>query len=88
MLDEGYAYFDWNVSSTDAARAVQPTRDIVSATIAGARHKKRAIILMHDADPKTTTVKALPEVIGGLQAMGFKFDVLRPDSYTFRFLTP
>ncbi|MCC2683634.1 MAG: pdaA 1 [Paenibacillaceae bacterium] len=88
MLEEGYAYFDWNVSSTDAARAVQPTSDIVSATIASARHKKRAIILMHDADPKTTTVKALPEVIRGLQAMGFKFDVLRPDSYTFRFLNP
>jgi peptidoglycan/xylan/chitin deacetylase (PgdA/CDA1 family) len=88
MLEEGYAYFDWNVSSTDAAQAVQPTRDIVSATMASARRKKQAIILMHDADPKTTTVKALPEVINGLQAMGFKFDVLRPDSYTFRFLNP
>ncbi|MCS4481207.1 hypothetical protein JQ035_17080 [Clostridium botulinum] len=35
---------------------------------------------MHDTDPKTTTVQALPEVIKGLKEQGFIFDVITKDT--------
>lgn len=83
---EGYQYFDWNVTSTDAAQAVQPKADIVSSVLSLARGKERIIVLMHDVSAKTTTVEALPEVIRGLQKMGFRFDVLNKNSFTTQFL--
>lgn len=83
---EGYQYFDWNVSSTDAAQAVQPKADIVANVLASAKGKDRAIVLMHDVTAKITTVEALPEVITGLKQQGFRFDTLKKDSFTTQFL--
>jgi peptidoglycan-N-acetylglucosamine deacetylase len=83
---EGYQYFDWNVSSTDAAQAVQPKADIVANVLASAKGKDRAIVLMHDVTSKITTVQALPEVIEGLKKQGFRFDTLKKDSFTTQFL--
>ncbi|WNR42057.1 polysaccharide deacetylase family protein [Paenibacillus roseipurpureus] len=85
MGREGYAYTDWNVSSTDAARIVQPKNEIIDAVLSASRTKKEAIILMHDVKVKTTTVDALPAVIEGLRKQGFNFGVLSKDSYQFHF---
>ena len=35
-----------------------------------------AVVLMHDAKPKITTVEALPKIIEGLKAQGFSFERL------------
>lgn len=86
MEKEGYGIFDWNVSSTDAARTVQNREEIVEAVVQGAAGKKTIVVLMHDSELKTTTVEALPEIILKLQEQGFYFDVLRKGSYTVRFL--
>lgn len=86
VQEEGYQYFDWNVSSTDAAQAVQPKEEIVGAVLSAAAKKRTIIVLMHDAQGKTTTVEALPEVIRGLREMGFRFDVLHKDSLAVHFL--
>lgn len=83
---EGYQYFDWNVTSTDAAQAVQPKADIISSVMALARGKERIIVLMHDVTAKTTTVEALPEIIRGLQSMGFRFATLDKQAFTTQFL--
>ncbi|WP_438447874.1 polysaccharide deacetylase family protein [Gorillibacterium sp. sgz5001074] len=83
---EGYQYFDWNVTSTDAAQAVQPKADIISSVMALARGKERIIVLMHDVTVKKTTVEALPEVIRGLKDMGFRFAALDKQSFTTQFL--
>ena len=40
---------------------------------------------MHDLDPKTTTVQALPEIIEGLKKQGFIFDVLSKNIYAPQF---
>jgi peptidoglycan/xylan/chitin deacetylase (PgdA/CDA1 family) len=85
---EGYAYTDWNVSSTDAAQLVQPKNDIVSAVLSASKTKQEAIILMHDVSSKKTTVEALPEVIEGLIQQGFRFSVLSKDTFRFQFLKP
>ena len=86
VQEEGYQYFDWNVSSTDAAQAVQPKEEIVGAVLSAAANKNSAIVLMHDARGKTTTVEALPEVIRGLRKLGFRFEVLHKDSRAVHFL--
>jgi peptidoglycan/xylan/chitin deacetylase (PgdA/CDA1 family) len=88
MVQDGYQYFDWNVDSTDASKVVQERSIIVTSVLSEAKDKKKAIVLMHDAAPKTTTVEALPEIIEGLQAQGFSFDTLHPDSFTYQFLKP
>ncbi|WP_222429890.1 polysaccharide deacetylase family protein [Paenibacillus cremeus] len=88
MSNSGYQYFDWNVSSTDAASAVQPLSDIISSVKAGSQGKQQIIVLMHDMDAKTTTVEALPEVIRYLKNQGFAFDVLTKSSFNYHFLEP
>lgn len=86
MNREGYDYMDWNVSSTDAARTVQPKNEIIDAVLSACKTKNEAIILMHDVKVKTTTVEALPTVIEGLLQQGFQFSVLSKDSFHYRFV--
>jgi peptidoglycan/xylan/chitin deacetylase (PgdA/CDA1 family) len=88
MKREGYVYTDWNVSSTDAASAVQPKDDIIDAVLSSSKNKSNAIILMHDVTAKITTVEALPDVIEGLIEQGFHFDVLGPKKFVFQFKNP
>ncbi|MCZ8514119.1 polysaccharide deacetylase [Paenibacillus filicis] len=88
MSGLGYRYFDWNVSSTDAAAAVPRKSDIVDAVRANSSGKKNAIVLMHDLDGKTTTVEALPEIIRYFKQQGYAFATLNHSSFTFQFLKP
>ncbi|WP_052947377.1 polysaccharide deacetylase family protein [Aneurinibacillus tyrosinisolvens] len=83
---EGYQFFDWNVDSRDASKIVQNTDTIVQSVLNGSRNKKKAIILMHDSQVKTTTVQALPRIIAGLKKQGFSFDSLTKDSFTNQFI--
>ncbi|MCY9696385.1 polysaccharide deacetylase family protein [Paenibacillus alginolyticus] len=85
---EGYQYFDWNVSSTDAAAPVQAREMIIDSVLSASRGKKSIIVLMHDNTYKTTTLEALPIVIKKLQAAGFHFEKLKKSSFTFQFLEP
>ena len=85
MNKEGYTYFDWNVDSTDASTFRQDKNKIVHAVLTESRQTKHAVILMHDLNPKTTTVQALPEVIEGLKSQGFRFDVLSENTYAPQF---
>ncbi|WP_171643102.1 polysaccharide deacetylase family protein [Paenibacillus phytorum] len=85
---EGYQYFDWNVSSTDAAAPVQDREMIIDSVLSASRGKKSIIVLMHDNTYKTTTLEALPIVIKKLQAAGFHFEKLKKSSFTFQFLEP
>ena len=85
MNQEGYKYFDWNVDSSDASTFRQDKDKIVQAVLSQSSEQKHAIILMHDTDPKTTTVQALPEIIQGLINDGFIFDVISKDTYAPQF---
>lgn len=81
LQEEGYQYFDWNVSSKDASAVKQKKEIIVRSVLEGVQGKKDAIILFHDSAPKTTTVEALPEIIEALKDKGYKFEVLSESSY-------
>lgn len=69
-LDEHeISYFDWNVSSGDAASAYISPEDIVKNCTEQLTSYHEAIILLHDASNKDSTVEALPELIETIQAM-------------------
>ncbi|MCY6356460.1 polysaccharide deacetylase family protein [Clostridium sp. ZS2-4] len=87
MDEEGYVYFDWNVDSTDASKYRQDEDKIVSSVLNQSKRARngKAVILMHDLGPKTTTVQALPEIIEGLKEQGFIFDVISKDTYKTQF---
>lgn len=82
---DGFAYFDWNVDSGDANKANQNKQVIVNAVLSQSKDKEHAIILMHDAAVKTTTVEALPEIVQGLRKQGFIFKELTPEAPTVHF---
>lgn len=88
IVDMGFQYFDWNVSSLDAERAVQDKNVIIRSVLDGSRNRTRAIILMHDAGAKTTTADALPAIISGLRDMGFRFEVLTRNTPPIHFIQP
>ena len=85
MTDLGYTFYDWNVDSTDAATFRQDKNIIVNRILEDAKYVNHANILMHDLDPKDTTVEALTEVIEGLKSQGFIFESLNHDSPKVQF---
>lgn len=62
-------YFDWNVSSGDASSAYISPEAVVRNSTARLLEFQEAIILLHDAADKDSTVQALPELIEKIQAM-------------------
>ncbi len=86
MKEEGYQYFDWNVSSSDAAAETVSKDVILKNVLNGAKGKNKAIVLMHESRAKTTTSEALPQIIKGLKSMGYEFEVLSKDSFTVQFI--
>lgn len=83
MPSLGYSYYDWNVSSGDASAARVPAATIVKNVLNGAKGKSSICVLMHDNGGKTTTVEALPDIIEGLDAMGFRFAPLTAEVFGF-----
>ncbi len=69
LTDNGITYFDWNVSSKDAVSPMRPTQEIVKNCTQNLENFDNAVILLHDAANKTSTVEALPEIIESIQAM-------------------
>ena len=83
--EAGYTYFDWNVDSLDAAKNKQEQSVIINSVLNGSQGKNEAIILMHDAAAKTTTMEALPQVVEGLRKQGFVFAKITDETPTVQF---
>lgn len=67
--DQDMSYFDWNISSGDAASSYIGPADIIRNCTVKLQEYDEAIILMHDASDKNSTVEALPGLIETIQAM-------------------
>ena len=80
MMRRGFVPCDWNVSSGDASTVLLSADTISNNVLTGSRNKKRAVVLMHDSYPHTTTVQALPEIIETLKENGYSFDKLTPQT--------
>lgn len=67
----GFKYYDWNVSSGDAAGNRVPKDAIIrTSTVSKANH---ICLLMHDSRSKTTTADALPVIIEHYKKLGYTF---------------
>ncbi len=78
MTSDGYKYFDWDVSSGDAAGAGRSK--IYSNVVNGAKSCKTCIILMHDI--KATTANELDNILKTLTSKGYRFGTLSSSSPT------
>lgn len=67
--DQDMTYFDWNISSGDAGNSYLSASDIIRNCTVNLKEYDEAIILMHDASNKNSTVEALPKLIETIQAM-------------------
>ena len=76
MTRRGYTYYDWNVSSGDAAIGVVTKERIISNVLTGSAAQDDAIVLMHDGPGHSATAAALPQIIEGLKEQGYTFDRL------------
>lgn len=80
LAKEGYVHFDWNASSGDASVVPASVDDIINNTLTWISKQNTAIVLFHDTDSKTNTLKALPTIIEKLKFLGCNFKVLTTSS--------
>lgn len=67
---EGIVYYDWNVSAGDAASVAYTADEMVENVTEDVVKYKTSVVLLHDADDKSTTVEALGPLIEALREMG------------------
>lgn len=84
LNDNGYRYYDWNVSSGDATFSLVTVDSIMDNVNETLFNVNTAIILMHDSAVKTTTVEALPELIDMLLAEGFEIKAIDDSTPTIQ----
>lgn len=73
VVDRGFKYFDWNVSSGDAGGA-KTADDVYNNVIKGLSKSKQNVVLMHDFSGNTKTLNALPRIIDYGIANGYTFE--------------
>lgn len=73
LLNEGFYYYDWNVSGEDSGSA--KTKEAVYNNVINGLSKKRSnVVLLHDAGGKQKTVDALKDIIKYAKENGYSFD--------------
>lgn len=70
LNDHNITYMDWNVSSGDATSQAYSADELVENVMTDVVKYKTSVVLLHDADGKTSTVEALPQMIESLQSVG------------------
>ncbi|MCP3746734.1 polysaccharide deacetylase family protein [Paenibacillus sp. A3M_27_13] len=78
-----YRYCDWTIDSLDSRLPRLSPSQISANVLNESRGKSRCIILFHDFADNSTA--ALPVIIKGLRAQGFRFGVLSLQSYNYQF---
>ncbi len=75
----GYQYCDWNVDSNDAGGS-DSENEIYKNVVNGLFKNGRNVVLMHDANGKGATVKALKKIIKYGKENGYSFQVITPET--------
>ena len=82
VKNAGYRFFDWNALNGDAeSGASKRTSDDLYQELKNTVDKQYKkgndiIVLMHDTNSKTNTVKMLPDAIDYIQSLGYTFETL------------
>lgn len=80
---KGMTVVDWNAGGMDAVYPVPSKETIVNGVVNECKYENKAIILLHDSSPHSSSVAAVPEIITKLRAMGFTFKSLTSSSEAF-----
>ncbi len=67
LNDTGITYMDWNVVGGDATSQAYTASDLIESVLKDIGKYETAVVLLHDANAKTTTAKALRQLIEELQ---------------------
>lgn len=79
VLEWGYHYYDWNVSSGDGGG--NPTQQVLYNNVVNNLGSKATyIVLMHDYEGNNTTVNALRDIIRYGKNAGYNFDRITWDT--------
>ena len=78
MTEQGYVYFDWNVSSGDTGGATK--EQVYENVVNGISKCSQCVVLMHDI--KLSTVNALDDILNTLTSRGYTLAPLTIDSPT------
>lgn len=73
VQQNGYKYFDWNVSSEDAVGADKP-EELYNNVVNGLSKTKRNFVLMHDFYKNEAILEALPRIIDYGMQNGYYFE--------------
>ncbi|MBQ4050543.1 MAG: polysaccharide deacetylase [Oscillospiraceae bacterium] len=82
---QGLCWFDWNALGKDDRSWVSDPWDIYQNIVETAGSKKRIVVLMHDDGLRTTAAEAVSMVIDHYRQLGYRFDVLTPETDPVRF---
>ncbi len=77
VQEKGYQYYDWNVDSGDGSGA--DSEEIKSRSVTD--QYSHVMILFHDSQTKTETVKALPAVMEYYKKLGYEFRAIDRGSF-------
>ena len=77
-LNRGFKYYDWNVSSGDAAGGTPAPSDIYNNVVNNLRHDRVNMVLMHDIKPYTRD--ALRDIIKYGKQNGYRFEKITEDT--------
>lgn len=78
VVNRGYKYYDWNISSGDAAGGRPSATDIRNNVVNNLRKNRVNMVLMHDV--KTWTRDALREIIRYGKNNGYTFEKITMDT--------
>lgn len=79
LTEQGYYYFDWNITSGDAGDTTD-TQEIIQNVISGMQNRKVSVVLQHDI--KDFSVAAVESIIVWGLNNGFSFQPLTTTSPT------
>lgn len=72
VVDNGYKYFDWNISSGDAGEA-KDMNDVYNNVVNNLSKSRSNVVLMHDFGGNTKTLNALESIIDFGLSNGYTF---------------
>ena len=82
VLDRGYRYYDWNISSGDAGGGGNNKYQVYNLVTSNLSHGRANMVLMHDI--KSQTRDALRDIIQFGKNSGFTFEKIEMDTYMIR----
>lgn len=85
LNEQGVVYYDWNVTSGDAAAAFT-AEEIVEKVKGDVVKYKTSVVLLHDAQGRETTVEALGPLIEALQEMGVEILPIGDDTEPIQYV--